>query len=124
MKFIQYAGVRLPTFGELCASPATEPLRREVEELKLAQHVGLKLVVLGRFVFFVGGNSATAINRASAVGAFHILHVLGIGALAVVVIEERDVGVVALDQAAARRVVVRRCQRKTGVLRQRKHGLD
>ena len=41
----------------------------------------------------------------------------------VVVIEERDVGIIALDQAAAGRVVVRGGERQAGVIAQRENGL-
>ena len=43
--------------------------------------------------------------------------------VAVVVIEERNVGVIALDQAAARRVILRGGQRQAGVFHQRINGL-
>src|ERR1700683_5390047 len=101
----------------------TKPLGREVEELVLGQQVGLELVVLRRFVFLIGRDAAAAIHRSAAVGALDVLQVLLLGALAVVVIEERDVGVVTLDQAAAWGVVVSGGQCEAGIILERINGL-
>ncbi len=89
-----------------------------------AEQLGLELVVLGRFVLLVRRNSAAAVDRSSAVGALDVQRILGLGAFAVVIIEERDVGVVTLDQAAAGRIVVRGRQRQSGVVVERENGLN
>ena len=74
---------------------------------------------------FVGIDAATAIDGASAVGQLHfVVCSRRIFFLAVViVVVERDVRVVALNQASARRVVLGGRQRQAGVFRQRIHGL-
>src|SRR5271165_2775487 len=87
-ELVDYAGIRLPTLGKLRLGARSKPLRGEIEERKFTQHVLLELVVLGRRVLLVGGNSAATVNRPAAVGALDVLEILGLGALAVVVVEE------------------------------------
>src|SRR5579871_1036816 len=93
-----------------------EPFGDEGEKDKpiLAEEAELELVVLG-FVLFIRRDAIAAVDGASAVGTLHVQGILGVGALAVVVIEERNVRIVALDEASARRVIVRGGERQTGV---------
>src|ERR1700679_1835280 len=102
----------------------TKPFRREIEELVLGQQIGLELVVFRRFKLLIGRNTASAVNRPAAIGALHILQILGLGALAVVIVEERNVRIVALDQTTAGRVVMRGSEREPGVVLQRIDGLN
>ena len=98
----------------------------EVEEGIVLQQRVLKVIALDRIDLYIGTNAAAAVNRASAVGEFHfaIRVVAGVGLAIVIVVVERDVAVVALDQPSAGRVVVSRGQRQAGVLRQRIYRLN
>ena len=94
----------------------------KVEERIVLQQRVLEVVALDRGDLDVGSDSAAAVNGASAVSQFYfaIGVVFVVLALAVeVIVVERNVGVVTLNQASARRVVLGRGQRQTGVLRQR-----
>src|ERR1700685_4303082 len=102
----------------------TKPFRREIEELVLRQNVGLELIVFGRFIFLIGRDATAAIHRSAAVGALHVLEVLLLGAFSVVVIEERYVGVVALDQTPARGVIMSGGQGQAGIVLERINGLN
>src|SRR5260370_33951419 len=82
------------------------------------------MIRLGWFVFLVGRNAAAAVDGPAAVGALHIHRILGVGVLAVVVIEERDVGVIALDQATAGSVIMRGSKGEAGVVLKRIDGLN
>ena len=98
----------------------------EIEECVVLQQRILEVVALDRGDLHVGSDAAAAVYRAAAIGEFHfaIGVVLVLFALAVVVIVvERDVGVIALNQTSARRVVLRRGQRQAGVLGERIDGL-
>ena len=95
----------------------------EVEERVLAINCVSKRVQLGSRILLVRSDAAAAVNRAPAVGHLDVLVIPRFGVVAVVVIEERDVGVVALDQPSAGRVVAVGGQRQAGVLGQREHGL-
>ena len=65
------------------------------------------MLSFGLTYFSSGRDAAAAENLASAVGGLHVLRVLRAFVAVLVVLEERLVRVVALDQAAAGRVVVR-----------------
>src|ERR1700678_2380709 len=102
----------------------SEPFRREIEELVLGQQIRLKFVVLRRLVLFVGRDATAAVHGSAAIGALDVLHIFGLCAFAVVIIQERYVGVVALDQTAAGRIVMSCGERQSGVVIQRINGLD
>ena len=100
----------------------------EVEEGVVLIESVLEVVRLGRVDLLVGGDAAAAVDGASGVGELdlEVRLVLGRGALVadVVVVVERDVVVVALDEAAGRGVVVVSRQGEAGVLGDLEDGLD
>src|SRR5262249_2423799 len=73
---------------------------------------------LFRLVFLVGGDSTAAVYLASNIGRLHVVLIGGI-AFGVVIIEERFLRIITLDQPSARRIVVsdREQQRRTLVQR-------
>src|SRR5664280_1855340 len=97
----------------------------EIEERVFLQQSVLELIGFHRRYLHVGSDTAAAVHGAATVG--HLDFVVGVigvvVAIVVVVVVKRDAAVVALDQAAAWGVVLRRSQRQSGVLRQRIHGL-
>src|SRR5271165_1812180 len=98
----------------------------EVEEGVVLQERVLEVIRLDGRDADVGGDASAAVDGASAVSEFHFAvgRVGTLGAVAVVVIVvERDVRVVALNQTSAGRVVVRRGQGQAGIFRQRIDGL-
>src|SRR5208337_876366 len=99
----------------------------EVEERVLLQQGVLKLVGLRCRNLYVGGDAATAVDRAPAVGHLHFVVRVGtrvtVLAVVVIVVVERDVAIVTLDQSATRSVVLGCGQRQSGVLRQWVNGL-
>ena len=97
----------------------------EVEEGVVLQERVLEVIALDGRNVYVGSDAAAAVNRPSAIGEFYFAIrrvVLGFAAIVVVVVE-RDIAVVALDEASARGVVVSSGERKPGVFRQRLHRL-
>ena len=95
----------------------------EVEESILLQQAILELVALDGGQLDVGGDPASAVDRAPAVGQLNIV-VLGrvVRAAAVpcvIVVIERNAVIVALDQAAAGGVILGGGQGQAGVFRQR-----
>ena len=78
----------------------------KLKNADLPQQFDLEPVELRRHVLLVRRDAAAAVDRAAAVGHLHVVRILRVDVLAVVVVEERHAGVVALDQAAARRVVL------------------
>src|SRR5580658_7319187 len=98
----------------------------EVEERIMLQQRVLEVIALDRGNGHVRSNAAAAVNCAAAVSEFHFtVGVVGIvDAVAVVIIVvERNVAVVALNQASAGRVVARRGQRQSSVFGQWIYGL-
>src|SRR5579871_4546378 len=98
----------------------------EVEKRVVLQQRVLEMVGLVGRNSDVGSNSAAAVHGAAAIGELHLAvgGIRGLGIAVVVVVVKRNVAVIALDQTAARSVVVCRCQRQTGVFRQRIDGLN
>jgi hypothetical protein len=121
VEFVQGGGVGRPALGQLGVVLA-EVVAREVEERRLHVKLGLELVDLGRGVLFIGGDAAAAIDGAAAIGHLDVLHVLGF-VLVIVVIEERLIGVIALDEAAAGCIEMGRGERQAGVFGERIDGL-
>src|ERR1019366_4868442 len=121
VEFVHGGGVGGPALGQL-GFVLAEVVAREVEERRLYVKLGLQTIDFGLGVFFVGGDPAAAIDSAAAIGHLHVLHVLRL-VLVIVVIEERLVAVIALDQAAAGRVEMRRSERQAGVFGKRIDGL-
>ena len=138
---VMTAGIRLPSFGNGIVGAGTEERGGKVKHGLLANQLDLKLVQLGRLIAIrvgrlrVGGNiesaakplvgsdAAAAVNGASAVGHLYVGAVPLIQIRVRVVIQERNIGIVALDQAAAGREVVSGGQREAGVIAEREHGL-
>src|ERR1035437_3808922 len=97
----------------------------EIEERIFFQQRVLELIGFHRRDLHVGSDTATTVHGAATVGHFDfVVGVIGIVvAVVVVVVVKRDAAVIALDQAAARGVVLRRSQRQSGVFRQGIHSL-
>src|SRR5271157_1738586 len=98
----------------------------EVEERVFLQHRVLKLIGLDAGNLGVGRDAAAAVHGPPAVG--HLDFVVGsagvsVIAVVVIVVVERDIAVIALNQAAAGSVVLGRGQRQAGVIRKRIDGL-
>src|SRR5262245_26165819 len=99
----------------------------EVEERCFVDQIVLEAIVLGRIDFFVGCDSTATVNGAP--GVSHLdFAVAGPwrsrAGVIVVVVVERNAGVVALDEAAGWRVVVIRGQRESRVFAQVIDGLN
>src|ERR1051326_6703761 len=98
----------------------------KVKKSIVLQECVLEVVGFDRRNIHIGSDAASAVHRAPAIGELH-LAVGGVGSLGaiavVIVVVKRNVAVVALNEASARRVVVRGGQRQPGVLRQRINGL-
>src|SRR5271167_287236 len=98
----------------------------EVEEGVFLQQRVLKLVGLDRGDSYVRSDAAAAVHGSPAVGHLDFVidgRSVGVLAVVVVVVVQRDIAVIALNQTAAGGVVLGRGQRQSGVLRQRIHGL-
>ena len=97
----------------------------EVEKRIFLQQRVLELIGFRRWDLHVGSDAAAAVNGAATVG--HLDFVVGVigvvVAIVVVIVVKRDAAVIALDQAAARGVILCGRQRQSGILRQRIHGL-
>ena len=99
----------------------------KIEEGIVLQQGILKVVALYRGDFNVGRDSAAAVNRAATVGEFYFTTGVVFVFLALtveVIVVERNVGVVTLNQAHAGRVILRRGQGQTGILRKRIDSLN
>src|SRR5579871_2310146 len=86
----------------------------------------LEMVRFNRRDVYVGSDATATVHRASAVSELHLAvrRVGALGALAVVVVVvQRDVAVIALNQPSARSVVVSGRKSQTGIFRQRIDGL-
>src|SRR6185312_535694 len=97
----------------------------EVEERVVNEQCVLEGIGLDWGQFNVRSNSTAAVHGATAVGELNFMvgsSVL-IGVAVEVVIVERDVGVIALNQASAGGVVLGGCKREPSVLRERKNRL-
>ena len=96
-----------------------------VEERVMLQQRVLKVIALDRRNHDIRRDAAAAIYRAAAVGELHFA--VGVAArfgfAVVVVVVERNVAVVALDQPSTGRVIVRRGERQASIFRQRIHSL-
>ena len=92
-----------------------------MEEYILLKQKLLEVIGLGRIDLLIGRDAAAAVDRAAGVSELDF-GVGGVGrqcaGMVVVVVVERDAGVVALDEPARRRVVVIGGQRQAGVLAQ------
>ena len=95
---------------------------REIEEAR-AEESDLQAIELGGFVLLVGSDTAAAINRAPSLGHLDVDRVAAILIAVEVVIVERLLTVIALDQPAAGRIEMRDGQSQAGIVRKRKHGL-
>jgi len=69
--------------------------------------------------FLIGGDAAAAIYFASAVGGFQVVLVLGVGMMRIVIVEERLMRVIALDETAAGSEVVGDGEQQGGALVER-----
>ena len=114
--------IRHPALGQLGFS-VTEVVLGEIEERVFARQVGLKAIKLG-YELLIGRDTAAAIHGAAAVGHLDVLRISRGRVFAVIVIEERNIAVIALDQPAAGRVIFRRGQSQPRVFRERINGLD
>src|SRR5688572_15617917 len=124
MKVIHDSLVGGPTAWQLRVL-ATEVLGSKGEERELAKHFGLELVVLRRLVLLVRRDAATTVYRPATVRHLDVGAGLGIGVLTVVVIVvERSVRVIALNQPSARCIEVSGRQSQARVLVQRIDCLD
>src|SRR5579862_7562050 len=88
-EIVHHLVVRFPTLGQLCVLPRSKEFRREIVQRVLAEHLGLKLVVLCGRVLLVRRDSAAAVNRPAAVGHLHVLSILLIQVRVRVIIQER-----------------------------------
>src|ERR1039457_2653529 len=97
----------------------------EVEESVFLQQRVLELAGFRRRDLHVGSDAAAAVNGTATVGHLDfVVGVIGIVvAVVIVVVVKRNAAVIALDQAAARGVILRRGQRQSCILRQRIYGL-
>src|ERR1700721_973148 len=90
--------------------------RRVMEEDVVVENFVLEVIGLGGFDLFVGSDSAAAIDGAAGVGHLHFAIVsVGSAGVIVVVVVKRNAFIVALNEAAGRRVVVVRGERQAGV---------
>ena len=105
--------------GSLVSWRAPKNLAAKLNMRIFPDQLDLELVVLRRHVLLIRRDAAAAVYRAAAVGHLHVLRVLLIQVGVIVIIQERDVRIIALDQPAAGRIVMRRGQRQAGVLAQR-----
>ncbi len=123
MELVHRRRVHVPVGRQLFLVDREEMLG-VVGERKLRQQIRFERVeFLGRELL-VGRDPTAAIHRASAVGHLHVGRIPRRGVVPVVVIEERNVAVVALDQPPAGRVVLGRGQRQAGILDDRINRLD
>jgi len=111
-----------------CDSVGGEVVLTEVEEGVVAEKIVLEVIGLQVVDLLVGGDAAAAVDGATRVGELHleVALVLGfVGVIAnVVVVVERDVIIVALNEAAGRCVVVIGGESETGVFGDLEDGLD
>src|SRR6185437_2222523 len=101
----------------------TEIKRREIEEGVLSGYIQFECIQFGRFKFLVWSDASAAINNPPQVRLLHILRVFRRGPLSVVVVEERNVRIVPLNQTPAGSVIVLGGEGKPGVVAQRVNGL-
>ncbi len=105
--------------------PVEQVVLGEVEERVVLQQRVLELGVLLRRERDVGRDAAAAEHLAAAIGLFDFLVRIVVLVLeVVVVVVKRNAGVFALDEAARRRVVLRRGESEAGVLGERIDRLD
>src|SRR5277367_3957849 len=92
----------------------------KIEESVMLQERILEVIALGGLDFYIGRDAAAAVNRAAAVGELHffVRNVVLFGTLEVIVIK-RDVGIVALNETSAGRVVVGGGESQSGIFGQR-----
>ena len=96
----------------------------KIEQSVVLQQRVLKFVGLVGRQLHVGSDAAPAIHGASAIGELHFVIGVILFALAVVVVVvEREVGVIALDQASAGGVVLGGGQGQAGIFGERVYGL-
>src|SRR5690348_17694122 len=90
---------------------------REIEESVMLQQRVFETVALNCRNLDVWSYAPAAVNRASAVREFHFVRVVIVFIFASeIVVIQRDVGIIALNQTSARRVVFRRSQSQPGIL--------
>src|SRR5947207_3056369 len=97
----------------------------KIEEGIMLQQSVLKMIALDRVNLYIGCNSAATVNRAATIGQldFFVGGIANAVAVEVVVIE-RDVAVITLNQPTAGGVIFRRRQGQTGVVRERINRLN
>src|SRR5262249_16451094 len=96
----------------------------EIEESVVLQQGILEPVALGSFVLHVRTDSTAAVNGTAAIGELDLLAAVALFLLAVVVVVvERNACVLALNQAAAGRVVLGGSECQAGIFRKRIHRL-
>jgi hypothetical protein len=78
----------------------------------------------GALYFLVGRDAAAAVDGAAAVGHLHVIDVTREPVLVGVVVVKGQPGIVALDQAPAGGIKVRRGERQRGAIGEREDGLD
>src|SRR4051795_7842202 len=99
-------------------------MRGEGEERVFTSDIQLERIELRRLKLFIGRNAAASVNDPAKVSLLYVCRIVGLRALSVVVIEERNIRIVALYQAAARGVVMLGCQQKPCVVGQWINGLN
>ena len=88
----------------------------KVEERVVLEQSVMEVIALGIVKFHVRGDAAAAVNGATAIRELHFF--VGVVVLVAfeVIVVERYVAVIALNQPAAGRVVLRRSQCQSGVI--------
>src|SRR5208282_140874 len=115
-RFVHFEALRDLVSARVALSKIKQRVVLQQRVLELGGLVGCKL--------HVRSDAAAAIHRASAVRELDLVVGVILFPLAIIVIiVEREIGVIALDQASAGGVVLRGGEGQAGIFRQRIHGL-